>query len=165
MSDEFVPPTPGPQHKQLEPFVGTFKAEVKMWFGPGDPMVTTGKMVSSWHLKGLYLHQDYAGDATDGPFPNFEGKGYWGYNSSSGKYEGFWIDSASPMMQFESGNVDESGKVWTMVCEVPNPHGEGTLMKESTISVIDENHHRMEVFFKSPNAEPMKQMEISYERA
>ena len=29
-------------HRKLEPFVGTFKAEVKMWMGPGDPMVSTG---------------------------------------------------------------------------------------------------------------------------
>ncbi len=28
---------------RLEPFVGTFKAVVKLWMGPGEPMVSTGR--------------------------------------------------------------------------------------------------------------------------
>ena len=33
-------------HAKLKPFVGKFKAEVKMWMGPGDPMESTGKMTN-----------------------------------------------------------------------------------------------------------------------
>ena len=163
MSDEFVPPTPGPKHDLLKPFEGEFKSEVKMWFGPGEPMVSTGKMINSWHFNGLYLHQDYKGDAVDGPFPNFEGKGYWGYNFAADCYEGFWIDSVSPMMQIETGNVDESGKVWTMLSEVPNPHGDGVLKKRSVFTVVDQASHTMEVFTETPEGE-MKTMEITYTR-
>ena len=161
---EFTLPTPGSHHEALKPFAGTFKSEVKMWFGPGEPSVMTGVMKSSWELGGLYLHQDYKGDATEGPFPNFEGKGYWGYNPSSGKYEGFWVDTASSIMQIEFGDVDESGKVWTMLSEVPNPHGEGMMEKRSVITLIDENSHKMETYF-SAGGEEMKNMEINYVRA
>ncbi len=163
MSEEFTPPVPGPKHELMKPFEGTFRSEVKMWFGPGDPMITTGVMVNSWHLNGLYLHQDYKGDAVDGPFPNFEGKGYWGFNASAGCYEGFWIDNVSSIMQTESGSVDESGKVWTMLSEVPNPHGEGTMKRRSVITLVDENTHRMETFNTVPEGE-MKSMEINYVR-
>ena len=164
MSEGFTPPAPGAEHEKLKPFEGTFKSEVKMWMGPGDPMVSTGTMVNSWQLNGLFLHQDYKGDATEGPFPNFVGKGYWGYNPASGQYEGFWIDTASIMMQTETGTIDDSGKVWTMLSEVPNPHGEGMMQKRSIITLIDENTHKMDVFFIADGNE-MKTMEINYARA
>ena len=49
--------------------------------GPGDPMVTTGVMENTLALGGRFLRQDYTGDPSDGPFSNFEGRGYWGYNT------------------------------------------------------------------------------------
>ncbi len=54
-------------HKRLAPFAGSFKAEVKMWMGPGDPMVSTGRMVNTLDLGGRFLHQVYTGDPNDGP--------------------------------------------------------------------------------------------------
>lgn len=165
MSDEFQPPQPGPAHERLKPFEGTFKSEVKMWFGPGDPQVTTGTMVNSWHLNGLFLHQDYQGDATEGPFAQFQGKGYWGFNQFTGQYEGFWIDTAAAMFQTETGDVDDSGKVWTMLSEVPSPQGEGMMTKRTIITVVDDDNHSMEMFFVTPDGNEMKSMEITYTRA
>ena len=124
----FTMPSAGPEHKRLEPFAGTFRSEVKMWMGPGDPMITTGTMTNSWQLGGLYLQQEYVGDSSGGSFPSFVGKGYWGYNTTSKKYEGFWIDSGSTTMQLESGDVDSSGLVWTMHSELKCPQT-GVLMK------------------------------------
>lgn len=156
--------SPGNEHERLKPFEGTFKAEVRIWMGPGDPQVSTGTLVSSWDLGGRFLRQDYKGDQADGPFPDFEGRGYWGYNKLSGQYEGMWIDNASTVMQTEAGGVDESGKVWTMVGEMPNPQGEGTMTKRSVITLEDDDHHSMEMYFSSPEGE-FKAMEIKYQRA
>ena len=36
-------------------------------------------MVSAFQLGGLYLFQDDTGDPSPGPFPEFLGKGYWGF--------------------------------------------------------------------------------------
>ena len=69
-------------HERLTPFVGTFKAEVKMWMGPGEPMVSTGVMINELDLGGRFLRQTYTGDESEGPFPNFEGRGYWGFNTA-----------------------------------------------------------------------------------
>jgi hypothetical protein len=77
----FQLPTPREERVRLQPFEGTFKSEVKMWLGPGDPMISTGTMNSTWQVNGLYLNQSYVGDKNDGPFPDFEGKGYMGYNT------------------------------------------------------------------------------------
>ena len=74
----FTMPVAGNEHFRFKPFVGKFRSEVQMWMGPGEPMVVTGTMTNTLELGGLYLQQDYVGDPNDGPFPSFEGKGFWG---------------------------------------------------------------------------------------
>ncbi len=155
----------GDEHKRLEPFVGSFAAEVKMWMGPGDPMVSTGAMTNSWDLGGRFLFQHYKGHESEGPFPNFEGRGYWGYNTVANKYEGFWIDTACTFMQTESGEVDASGKVWTMFGTMTDPSSGGPLKKRTVITLTDNDHHTMEMFFTGPDGNEGKMMEIRYERS
>jgi hypothetical protein len=151
------------QHPRFEPFVGEFRAEVKLWTGSADPMVSTGTMVNERVLGDRFLKQDYRGDPNDSPFPSFEGHGFWGYNTTIKRYEGFWVDNASTSMQNQSGTVDDSGKVWTMEGQLVDPQGE-RMTKLSIITVIDNDRHRLEMFFIKDGAE-FKAMEINYERA
>ena len=161
----FQLPKPGPKHELLKPFEGTFVAAVKMWMGPGDPMISSGKIVNTFQLDGLYLQQDYQGDAVDGPFPEFKGKGYWGYNSTSGQYEGFWIDTASTAMQMETGTVDESGKVFEMNSEFVMPGSDVKMKKRTIFTVVNNDENTMESFITPPGGEEMMNMMIRYTRA
>jgi hypothetical protein len=167
MSEEqgFQLPTPGHHHELLQPFEGTFKAEVQMWMGPGDPMVSSGMIENTFQLGGLYLHQKYLGDRTDGPFPNFAGYGYWGYNTATNEYQGFWIDNASTIMQLETGNVDESGKIWEMKSEIVLPGSESAMQKRTIFTVLGNDHHTMESFVTPPGAEESRNMFIDYKRS
>jgi hypothetical protein len=150
-------------HRKLEPFVGVFAAKVSLWMGP-EPMVSTGVMTNRWDLGGRFLHQSYKGDQTDGPFPGFEGRGYWGYNTVARRFEGFWIDTASTIMQTESGEVDRSGKVWTMVGSFPDPASGKPIRKRSVITLIDRTRHTMECYFQGPDGRESKTMAIEYAR-
>ena len=154
---------PGNEHERLKAFVGTFRAQVKMWMGPGEPTMTTGTMTCSMQLEDRFLHQEYKGDPGEGPFPNFQGRGYWGFNKATGMYEGFWIDSASTMMQTESGNVDDTGKQWTMSGEMTWPDGQ-KVVKRSVITLQDDDHNMLEMYFVK-GGEEKKGMEIRYTRA
>ena len=159
-------PGPDEHHKRLEPFVGTFKAAVKLWMGPGEPNVSTGVLTSTMECGGRFLHQHYEADpASDSPFPDFQGRGYWGYNHVTGKYEGFWIDTASTMMQMESGDVDASGKVWTMTSEMLNAQTMQPTQKKSVITLKDRDHHSVDMYFAGPDGKEIKGMEIRYTRA
>ncbi len=151
-------------HERLKPFVGTFKAEVSMWMGPGDPMVSTGVMTNTLELGGRFLHQVYQGDATEGPFPNFQGRGYWGYNTTDHRYEGLWIDTACTHFCLEYGQVDEAGKVWTMLGSMTNPQTGSPMQKKSIITLHDDNSHEMEMFFETSPGEWNKGMHIKYNR-
>ena len=165
MTDQpsYVPPEAGEHHARLQPFAGTFLSKVTVWFGPDQVHESTGIMTSDWHVNGLFLNQDYVSDAADGSFPAFEGKGYWGYSTFENEYQGFWIDNASTHMQMETGKVDESGKVWTMLSEVPSPHDGGVMKKRTIITLIDNDHHKLEAFVETPGGE-FKNMEINYTR-
>ena len=151
------------QHKRLESFAGTFKAEVKLWMGPGDPMVSTGVLTSTLVLGGRFLEQVFKGDPAGGSFPVFEGRGFWGFNKATNKYEGFWIDTASTQMQTEVGDVDDTGRIWTMVGEMIDPTG-NTMKKRSVITLEDNDHQKIEMFFSGPDGKEFKAMEIRYER-
>jgi hypothetical protein len=58
MSEDFAAmAAPSEEHERLKPFVGAFKAEVKMWMGPGDPAISTGVMVNELDLGGRFLRE------------------------------------------------------------------------------------------------------------
>ncbi len=152
------------EHMKLTPFAGVFAAEVKLWMGPGDPHISTGVMVNEWDLGGAFLKQTYTGDQQEGPFLNFEGRGYWGYNTDIGKYEGFWIDTACTSIQTETGDVDPSGKAWTMVGQLVNPQTGQPMSKRSLYTVISDDEHLMESFFAGPDGAEFKAMEIRFKR-
>lgn len=161
-SDCMMAAPAGAEHDKLKPFVGKFKAEVRIWMGPGEPMISTGTMINTLDLDGRFLRHEYKGDPSDGPFPSFAGRGFWGYNDMVGQYEGFWVDNASNAMQVDRGNVDENGKVWTMSGECSSPQG-GTMIKRSVITLHDNDRHKMEMFFVH-DGQDNKGMEILYTR-
>lgn len=159
-------PTKTDQHSLLDKFEGEFRAEVTIWFGPDQSSSSSGTMKNSFVLGGLYLKQDYVGDPADetNAFPGFAGQGYWGYNTTSQQYEGFWIDNASTAMQLQMGSVDESGTVWTMLSKFIAPPNGVEMDRRSVITLIDDNHHTMENFITTPSGEEFKNMEIRYQR-
>ena len=159
-----MPAGPGAEHQRLHDFVGTWKATVTMWMGPGEPMVSTGTMVNTMELDGRYLREEYKGDPNDGPFPAFMGKGYWGFNDARGVYEGFWIDNASNQMGVERGDFDPGTKSWEMKGETVMP-GMGAAEKRSVITLVSKNEHTMEMYFTGPDGHEVRCMHIKYVRA
>jgi len=154
-------------HLRLKPFEGTFRAEVRFWMGPGDPVVSHGTMVNRFVLGGRFLRQEFQGDASDGPFgqmPAFTGEGYWGYNTVDKRYEGTWVDNASTLIQVESGQVDANGAEWNMYSSMTNPQTGKPMEKRSIITLQDDDHHSMEMWFREPDGPEVKAMEIRYTR-
>lgn len=151
-------------HEGFAPFAGTFTAEVKMWMGPGEPMVMTGTMTNELDLGGRFLRQHFVGDGADGPFGAFEGRGFWGYNTATETYEGVWLDTAATMMHLERGTRDKPG-VWTMRGEMTNPQDGSKLSKRTVIELKDNDRHSMTTYFAGPDGNEHKSMEITYVRA
>ncbi len=100
--------TPGPEHKALEQFVGTWDATVKMWMTPGaPPQESTGTAENKMALGGRYLEQHYDGKFMDQPFT---GVGYTGYDLYKKQYVGTWMDTMGTTIMNSTGTADPSGK-------------------------------------------------------
>ena len=153
------------QMKLLAPMAGTFRAEVHFYMGPGEPHKSTGTMINSWDVGGTYLKQDYTGDQSDGPFPAFMGRGYWGYNKVDARYEGFWIDNASTMMQFEQGQADSTGRSWEMHSSFTHPETKQTCKKRTVFTIKDDDHHDMVTHMEFAPGSETKVMVIDFTRA
>ena len=52
-----------------------------------------------------------------------------------------------------------------MVGEMPDQMRGGAITKKSVITLIDDDHHSMEMFFPGPDGTDCKGMEIQYTRA
>jgi len=151
----------GPQHDTLARFAGNWRAEVKIWMEPGkDPIVTHGTMRSEMVLGGRFLQQQYRDENG-----TMEGRGFWGYNTIDGRYEGFWIDSMATMFQVEQGQHDAESDTYEMIGTMTDPGSRRMMKKRSLITYAGPKAHRMEMFFDRGEGGEQKCMEIRYTRA
>lgn len=151
----------GPQHESLARFAGTWRAEVKLFFTPGQgPQVSHGTMVNTLELGGLFLRQHYRDDAG-----LFEGHGYWGYNTTEGRYEGFWIDPMCSFFQLEHGQHDVKADAYHMAGSMTCPHTRQPLRKRAVITHKSPTEHTMEQWVETTPNQERKTMEIRYTRA
>jgi hypothetical protein len=152
--------TPGPMHKKLEPFVGKWKAVVKMFTGPGEPEVSEGTSTSEWVLGGRYVRETFLGTFEGMPF---EGRGLTGYDNVSKEFVGVWVDTMSTGLLTSTGQLDPSGKVfnWQSTFHNPMPGMPNTM--RSVVEIVNEKTHKFTTYVTMDGKE-VKQMEITYTR-
>jgi len=152
----------GEEHRRLEFFMGEWNARATFWMAPDqEPMTTEGRMVTTWALGKRYLEMRYKSEFLGAPF---EGVGFWGFNTASGLYESFWIDTAGTMMMFDcDGVVSDDGKVYRSSGTVINPQTRQPMRKSVVTTIKNENEHLYQMFFGEVGQE-VKAMEIVYTR-
>jgi hypothetical protein len=151
---------PGEAHKKLEAIVGTFDAKVKMWMDPSKPPEeSTGVAENKWVLGDRFVEMQYTGTFMGQPFT---GIGYQGYDNTSKKYVGTWMDSASTGMMMSTGTM--TGNTMTTTATVADPMtGKMTKITDKVV-VADNDHHMMEMWGPDPTGKNYKMMEITYIR-
>lgn len=161
MSEHQPSSQPGSQVQRLGVFAGEWDAFCTMWPQPGQPpMEYQGVMRNSWELGNRFLKQSFTASMFGRPF---EGTGYWGHNASTGLFEGVWMDTASAMMQHETGTVDATGTVFTMRGSLNGPDGQ-TIQKRSVITVRSPDEHAYEMYFAFGSGGEFKILEARYTR-
>jgi hypothetical protein len=148
-------------HEALARFAGKWRAEVRFFSAPpGMPPVSHGTMSSTLVLGDRFLQQEYRDDSG-----LFEGRGFWGYNTVDGRFEGFWIDSMASFFQVEHGEHDATGDTYTMRGTLTDPTTRQPLQKRSVIRYLEPDAHTLEMFFTNAQGQEGKAMEIRYTRA
>jgi len=153
--------TPGPAHKALEPLVGDWNAEVKMWMAPdAPPTITKGTAKCTWTLKERFVQQEFNGEFMGKPF---HGLSFTGYDNVRQKYRSVWIDDMSTTMVTSEGDADADGKVITLggnyACAMT---GEKNKATTQIYRVLSPDKHVFEMY--DPAQGNSKTMEITYTR-
>jgi hypothetical protein len=154
--------TPGDAHKKLGAMVGTFDTDVKMWMEPGAPPTAgSGVAENTWALDGRFVQQQFNGTFMGMPF---HGIGYTGYDNIKKHYIGSWMDNMTTSMMVSTGTADPSGKSITFTSTMDDPMtGKSSEVKE-TVTVVDNDHHTLEMWGAGPDGKMYKAMEINYTR-
>ena len=154
--------TPGDGQKKLEPLVGTFDARVRMWMDPSRPPDdSTGTSVNTWVLGDRFVQTKYEGVFLG---EAFNGVGYTGYDNVTKKYEGTWMDTGSTAIMTSVGSIDAAGKVISMKATTSDPATGKVTTADQKITIVDNDHHSIEMWGKAPDGKNFKMMEIQYTR-
>lgn len=153
---------PGDGQKRLDGMVGTWDTKATFWMMPGmDPMTSMGSSTNQWVMGGRYLEQRYKGDMAG---MAFEGVGYSGYDNVKKQYWGTWMDNMSTAMMTSTGSASADGKTWEFTATMSDPMtGKDSTAKEK-ITIVDADHHTMEMWVPGPDGKMFKNMEINYSR-
>jgi hypothetical protein len=154
--------SPSDAHKKLDGMVGTWDTKISFWMMPGmDPSTSTGTSTNQWIMGGRYLEQRFKGDMGGMPF---EGVGYTGYDNIKKQYWGTWMDSMSTGIMTSTGSASSDGKTWDFTATMSDPMtGKDSTAKEK-VTVIDADHHTMEMWVAGPDGKMFKNLEIHYTR-
>ncbi len=154
--------TPGEGQKKLEPLVGTFDAKVRMWMDPSRPPDdSVGTSVNTWVLGDRFVQTKYEGVFLG---EAFNGVGYTGFDNVTKRYEGTWMDTGSTAIMTSVGTIDGAGKVITMKATTSDPATGKVTTADQKITIVDNDHHSIEMWGKTPDGKNFKMMEIQYTR-
>lgn len=153
--------TPGAAHKALDGMTGTWDTKVKSWMSPGaPPMESSGVSENKWILGGRWIEQRFTGEFMGMPF---EGIGYTGYDNVQKKYVGTWMDNMSTGAMISTGTAADA-KTWNFTATMFDPMTGKAAAIEEKITVVDKDHHIMEMWGPGPDGKMYKNMELHYTR-
>ena len=151
--------TPGPQHKNLDFFVGDWKTQNTMWMD-GAETKTEGTAHSEWAMDGRYVISKHTGNFGGMPF---QGMGIDGYDNIDAKYFSLWIDNMSTSYMASDGTASADGKTITYKGSMKDPTGK-MVHHRMVSTVTGPDSFKFEMFMSPDNAKEEKAMEILYTR-
>lgn len=154
--------TPGKEHMQLAPLVGTWRTEARFWNEPSQPPeVSTGIAEHTWIYGKRFVKENYRGKWNGQPF---EGMGLIGFDNVRKEYVSTWTDSMGTGILTAEGNYDPAKRELEMISTFSCPLTGGIRKNRSVTRIISNNEHVFEMWDQLPNGKERKMMEIKYER-
>ena len=151
-----APAKPGPEHKLLQAFEGTWDCKMTM---AGAPAPITAVSTYKSELGGLWLASEFK---CDDPAFKFTGRGLDGYDINKKKFVGIWVDSMSTGMMTMEGTHDEKTKTTTMFGQ---GYDQGKLNKYKNVTkVTDNDHHTFQMFMVGDDGKETLAFTIEYTR-
>ena len=153
----------GPEHKHLDPLVGTYEYTSSFWPMAGmDPMIDSGTAEYSWEYEGRFLRQSASGTSMGMPFA---GTGIMGFDRYRGEHFLIWYDNMTTSVMMIRGAADETGKAITYEGTHDNVWEDKKDVWVKSILTIGDDAHTLSMYVKDPDGKEFKNFEIQYTRA
>ncbi|RYY40916.1 MAG: DUF1579 domain-containing protein [Chitinophagaceae bacterium] len=154
--------TPGPEHRLLKEANGNWEAEVTMWMAPGAPAQTSTMSTENKMLLGdRYQQSASKGQMMGMPF---EGISTVGFDNHKKKYISTWIDNMGTGMMMMEGAYDSTTKTINFAGKMIDPATGEECEERETYTVIDKDHHLLQMYAKDEAGKEFKVMQIHYRR-
>ena len=153
---------PGDQHKMMAGMVGSYTAEMTIWFAPGAPPQKVDSSAEySMEMGGRYLKQSFSAMYNGMPLT---GMGFTGYDNTLKKYISIWFDSMGTGMAFGEGDYDASKDLLEISGHSTDPISGKKAPYRFTLQGLKNKDHVFSMYSPGPDGKEFKSVEIKYTR-
>jgi hypothetical protein len=155
-------PKPGKEHEALKVFEGEWTFQGKFFMDPAQPpMEMNGSETSKMILNGWYLNSEVKSTFAGAPF---EGRWTMTYSVLKKKYQASWIDSMMGHVFVSEGDVDATGKIFSLSGEGFDPQTSKPIKERWVVEVKDADTHTMTFHSTGADGKEKKTGEITYKK-
>lgn len=145
--------TPSDVHLEWAKNDGIWDTENTMWMKPGaEPTVSKGTMENKMIIGGRYQQSTYKAIFENMPM---EGQSTMAYDNHTKEYTSIWIDNFGTGMMVLKGKKDPETGIIHLSGEMTDIRSSKPMKVRETFEVIDENTHKMEMFYEAEGQEQM----------
>lgn len=153
---------PGPMHKFLERFLGTWDTDVRITMTGHEAPPEKGVTETSWLLEGRWLKTEFDGSLMGQPFQSVSIMGYDNFKMS---YVVTSVSSLDTAMNRSEGDLDPSGKVLILYGTIDEYlTGEHDKMVKTVWRVLSDDKLVMEVHDLPIGEKNTKVIEMTFTR-
>lgn len=153
--------TPGPMHKWMAKFNGTWEAVITSYMNPANPDKSKATNVTKTIMNGLYQIGDYTGNMMGMPF---QGHSMMGYDNAKKMFVNTWIDNMGSGIIYMTGTYDEATKTLHLKGKQTNPMDGKDVDIREEMKFIDDNSYSLVMYGAGTDGKEIKFMEGTFKR-
>jgi hypothetical protein len=153
--------TPGPMHKWMAKFNGTWEGDITSFMDPANPNKSKATNVATTIMNGLYQTADMTGNIMGMPF---QGHSIMAYDNGKKMFINTWIDNMGSGIIIMTGTYNESTKTLHLKGKQTNPMDGKDADIRQEMKIIDDNNYTLVMYGAGPGGQEMKFMEGTFKR-
>lgn len=151
---------PGPEHRNLRAFVGTWQISGQCTKEGTQPETVSGTCNSELVLGDRFVQTKV--NVTEGG-KTIEGIGMCGYNNAQKQYVTTWQDTECTGIKMETGSYEPGTKTFTYTGEFKDETGKSVRCRR-LVKIVSDNEHLMTYYMTGPDKPEQKVAEMTFKR-